>query len=498
MPVGEHAASKGHSPIAQFFVNIKILANHNTQQAAVLFGMLFTLVIWVIAALSLAMAALFYIFFLWHHIPTADNGLSGYCRRKVDRRLQKIVGVKVNKALAKGMDIKIKDELKTVKAHGIPGQVVRQPTLPILDTNGDEKSLEIPLSRQTTQSTLPLYTPRQPSQNSNHPNSAKGGEPIIPDIFPLPSRPMPPSRSTTQSSAHSDASYASNAPLMGQAAEMGYGAPPRSYSPAGLSRMNSDHDIITNRPIQDRSHTASPIETQRPLNSAWKPLPIAGRKTPGPLHIRPPAQQNNGAGGFGVANSEWHSPTQHHAISPGLNELPAINSPRRTPGPHGGRQTPFQEYEMRPPRPAYERNQSAGSSGYVSFNPTIRTSEAEQTSQRAIPPSLRPPPVRNFTMPIKSFQPTDLQTQPAQQSTPPVRSGTAPISQGSSYYGPPPLRSGTAPITQSDPYGSTSSNSDFVIRNGAPRKATPFRAATASPGAMRLDGQGRPMPERFY
>lgn len=498
VPVGEHAASKGHSPIAQFFVNIKILADHNKQQAAVLFGMLFTLLIWIIAALSLAMAGLFYILFLWHHVPTADNGLSGYCRRKVDRRLQKIVGVKVNKALAKGNDSGRKNESKALKARGIPAQVVRQPTLPKLDTDGDDKSFETSLSRQSTASPLPLYTPRQPSRNDSHPNSANGGEPTIPDMFPIPSRPMPPSRLATQSSVRSDTSYASDAPLIGQAAEMSYEDPPRPYSPAGLSRINSDHGIISNRSIQDRGRIASPMETQRPFNDAWKPLPITGRKTPGPLYIRPPNRQNDGREGFGATNSEWYSSTQHHAISPGLNELPAMHSPRRTPGPYETRQIPIQEYEMRSQNPAHERSQGLESNGFVAFNPALHAPETEQRS-RAIPPSLNPPRVRNFTMPIKSLHPTNLQTQHAQRAIPPVRSGTAPISQGYSYYGPPPPRSGTAPIAQSNAYRAASSNADFVFRNGAPsREVIPFNAVTTSSGAARMDGPRRPMPERFH
>lgn len=52
VPTGQHSASDGHTPIVQFFVNVQILANKDREQAAILFGMLFTLIIWLFSALS--------------------------------------------------------------------------------------------------------------------------------------------------------------------------------------------------------------------------------------------------------------------------------------------------------------------------------------------------------------------------------------------------------------------------------------------------------------
>ena len=438
VPVGEHAALKGHSPIIQFFTNIKILANHNKQQAVVLFGMLFTLIIWVITALGLAIAGLSYIMFLWHYIPKADSGLSGYCRRKVDSRLQKIVGVKVNKALAKGNNARTIDSLKVLKAGVIPAQVVRQPTLPIINAKENDEPLETQLSRQTTQSTLPLYTSRQPSANGDYSDIPKDGEL---GIFPLPRRPMPPSRSTTQSSSRSDVSYVSNAPLIGEAAEMGYGAPPRPYSPAGISRMNSDHKTIIS--TQDRSFIESLKGPQQSFNNGRKPLPVRDQAMPSSLQIRPPTRQNGDRENAGVNISRWHSPTQYHAISPGLYELPIDDAQRRAPERSATRQIPVQEYEMHTQRSGNEHHQVTGDKNYVAFDPTIHASESKQRPLRAIPPASRPPPVRNFTMPIKTAR---AHTPQAQQPALPIRSGTAPTSQGSSYFGPPPPHSGTASV----------------------------------------------------
>lgn len=85
--------------ILKFFKNIGILADKEKQQALILSGMVFTLVIWIFGALSLILAVLFYLLFLWHYIPDADGGLSGYCERKINTRLAQIVSVKVNKAI---------------------------------------------------------------------------------------------------------------------------------------------------------------------------------------------------------------------------------------------------------------------------------------------------------------------------------------------------------------------------------------------------------------
>ncbi|MBN6743396.1 hypothetical protein JKG47_23645, partial [Acidithiobacillus sp. MC6.1] len=74
-------ASGVGSTILTFFKNIGILASEEHQQAVILSGMVFTLVIWIFAALSLIIALILYLLFLWHYIPNADGGLSGYCER---------------------------------------------------------------------------------------------------------------------------------------------------------------------------------------------------------------------------------------------------------------------------------------------------------------------------------------------------------------------------------------------------------------------------------
>src|SRR5437762_3483655 len=97
IPQGKNAAPEGASPVRQFFINIEVLAEKDKRQAVILFAMLFTVVIWVFAMLSLAISVVLYLLFLWHHIPSSDGSLTAYCRRKINTRLARIVTVKVDK-----------------------------------------------------------------------------------------------------------------------------------------------------------------------------------------------------------------------------------------------------------------------------------------------------------------------------------------------------------------------------------------------------------------
>lgn len=189
--------------------------------------MLFTLVIWAFAALSLILAVLFYILFLWHYIPNRDGGLSGYCERKINDRLSKIVSVKVNKALEEEDRKRTKAYEKSLKKGETP-QVGRQATLPTLfDAKSEDKLPNMPmLNRNDTMATLPLY--------SSRPGTPSGNVPTLPgfELDQLNQQRPGTSRTVTGSSALSNVSYASNAPLIGNASDMGYG---RSASPAPRS-----------------------------------------------------------------------------------------------------------------------------------------------------------------------------------------------------------------------------------------------------------------------
>lgn len=197
----------GASGIAQFFNNVKILAEDNNLQAVVLFGMLFTLIIWVLSVLKLASAVVLYLVFLFHHIPEEDGTLKAYCRRKISTRLKRIVQRKVNKALAKGFQLQ--DRAPTQPTFATQDT---KPTLPDLDKGPTVTTL----SRSTTATTLPPYT----RTNSN----ATEKNPTLPNLE-FDSKP-PLSRTATQSSAMSE-----SASLTGNAAGMGYSPLDRQASP---------------------------------------------------------------------------------------------------------------------------------------------------------------------------------------------------------------------------------------------------------------------------
>ncbi|KAK4905834.1 Potassium transporter [Elasticomyces elasticus] len=201
-----------HSNIAQFFPNLKALANKNTLQAVILFSMLCTLVIWVFSAVSLILAIIFYITFLWHYIPQRDGRLSVYCLRKTTSDWRRLLST-------------------------------RQPTLPQLGATPEmvkeDRLSDFQLARQdtsNTMATLPRYESRPPTRNGLE------RRPTLPDTAA--GRPEMPGRMDTQGSGWSQANYDPEAPLLsnaGYAGQAGRGSPaPSLPPPAYASRQNSN------------------------------------------------------------------------------------------------------------------------------------------------------------------------------------------------------------------------------------------------------------------
>lgn len=276
LPGGENTTSDGNaSGIIQFFNNVKVLAEDNNLQAVVLFGMLFTLIIWVLSVLKLASAVILYLIFLFHHIPTEDGSLKAYCRRKISTRLKRIVRRKVDKALAKGLQLQ--DRVPTR-----PGLATMdsKPTLPFIDM--DKTPVVTTLSRSTTETTLPPYS------RSNSTRTER--MPTLPNLE-LDTKP-PLSRTTTKSSAIS----ADSAPLTANAAPMGYSPLDRQASPLPPvppvpgnvpSRMGSAHAHPTPGsqyanntdhgypPSQYRNLTDSARQPTRPFTPAADPYAIS-------------------------------------------------------------------------------------------------------------------------------------------------------------------------------------------------------------------------------
>ncbi len=478
VPVGEHAPKEGDSPAAQFFINIRILANQNKEQAAILFGMLFTLVVWVVTALSLALAALCYILFLWHYIPTADDGLTGYCRRKVDSRLHKIVGVKVKRALAIEYSPRSGSDLKTAKAGPKSARATRQPTLPIIDFHGEDKRKEEPTSRRTTQATLPPYAPSAVVGNSGRPKHGLRAELIIPYMPPFQNRPVPSSRGIVNSAANSGTNYASNAPLLQAAGEMSHGPPPDAHSEIVPPNLRPSHYSTHHPPSMEPSFRNNLHGPRRSYDTTYGPPPSQCRNPPHSLLAGPPGLKNSFQSEFKDSKSQFHSPTENHYLGPVPEVSPLNYSRARKPNQPHHQQGRLQEHGMQHPRPTDEVEPRCKNGAYVAFHPNIRT-YLPSPAGRVIPRKPATGPTRNFTLP---FSQPPRASQAAPHSTGPHRPGTAPV----------PFAPWTTQPTRHPPFGP---------RNEVPQP-TPFTqprraaaAATAGPDpAARHGERTTPLP----
>lgn len=418
VPVGEHAPEKGGSSVAQFFINIRILASHHKEQAATLFGMLFTLLVWAIAALSLILAALCYILFLWHYIPTADDGLSGYCRRKVDSRLRKIVGVKVKKALAIDFSPRPGNTSKAVRDGASPARVTRQPTFPMLDLDAEDKRKEPPISRRTTETTLPPYSLNANDENRGRSKQGARAELVIPYLPPFQNRPAPFSRTTTNSSATSDRSYASNAPLLRAAEEMGYGPSLDSRLTAASFGPSSGRQHL---PSIERNLADNPNNTQHTHYPAFRSPRLKSRNnTPGVMLAENSSLQKPRQSEFSSSGTQFRS-TQEDDYFGAAQEIPPLD--------HSGERVAIPEHQpagnqdsgVHHPRPTTGQiDRSRSNNAYVAFNPHLRTG--------FVPRKPATTQTRNFTMPFnRPPQPTPQpqtvpnHSRPALNSPPPAR-----------------------------------------------------------------------------
>lgn len=431
------------SALLQFFKNIEILAAEEYQQAVILSGMVFTLIVWIFAALSLMLAVVFYIFFLWHYIPNADGGLGGYCERKINHRLQQIVSAKINKALAD-------EERKSKKAaerlaakaakNGDMGPAAiqgRQATLPsLMDMKGDDKLPEMPmLNRADTMSTLPVYSSRP---------GTPSGQPTVPsfELSDLDQKRPPTARSATSASGMSNASYGPGASLLGNAGDMGYG---RSASPApSLPPLNT----VGAGPQRTMTGSSN--------NSQW-----SRGGTPGPPPPRMPSAMGREYTASPVSYTDSPGGPMGRPMPGRIGELggrPLTPSDGRfspAPGSQVGRNSPAPFSPMYPggaPSPAL-------SNGY---NPGMRSASA--APQQA--PTSTPSPYRNMTDPGVRGPPQD-------------------------YYGnaAPIPRPGTASSQRSMGPPGTPRMDYFNGRPGTPSSQRPM----GPPGTARMDNfNGRP------
>ena len=244
-----------------FFDKIKALAEEDYQQALILSGMCFTLVIWIFSALFLLFALGFWLFFLAHWIPRADGGLTGYCERKVTKTLMKIVTKKVNKALARQEADRIRAEFRTAKRNGEKPMLGRQATLPNIGISQDDHLPSLPMmNRNDTTATLPAYTSR--------PSTPGGGDQ---------KRPIP-TRSGTMAST---ATYSSRAPLAGAAADFGYA---RSASPAPMGPDMSMSNYPPPRSMTSNSNLRSHTPASHMGSDMHSSFQAPFTESPGQMH----------------------------------------------------------------------------------------------------------------------------------------------------------------------------------------------------------------------
>ncbi|KAI4909279.1 hypothetical protein J4E90_007976 [Alternaria incomplexa] len=316
IPVGEHA-SEDRSNFEQFFMNIKLMVETgNKQETVIYFTMLFSLVIWVIAALGLIIAGILYLFFLWHYIPKADGSLTNYCRRKVETRLERIVGKKIKKAIEKQNQQLKREEERAIKKGEFDASKSR-PTLPKLEGDDDDTSTVFSLQRSDTMqttATLPPYTlANTPSYRTNpeRSNTSNSGRNLMnkPSLPTLDERPGMPERDA-QFTNFSTASFASNAPMLNQAGGMGRSSPAPQMPPldrngTGYFGQQDNLPYQSDRPFTPMSQgRASPLPPRGPMppvdtsynngryeNDPQLITPLDARNTPQQAHPNRPYQE---------------------------------------------------------------------------------------------------------------------------------------------------------------------------------------------------------------
>ncbi|KAH0601659.1 hypothetical protein MHUMG1_00538 [Metarhizium humberi] len=387
--------------ILGFFDKVKVLASEDYQQAVILSGMCFTLVVWVFSALFLLMAVCFYVFFLFHWIPRADGGLSGYCERKVNKKLLRIVTTKVNKALAKGQADRFKAELELAKKNGekVPylDRAATLPTLPNVQPGMDDNLPRMPTGWQDEKATtVQMYASSLGSPGSIELSSIDGRRPMH--------------RTGTSGSG---SSYSSRAPLVSSAADMADG-PPQSMA-AGLP----DFDLMSGMGLPARPGTSN---SQRSFS--------------------------NGRPGYGhVANGSTGIPLRTITASPALTErsLPGYPGLMRTQtnGSMGS------NYGARPPTSrgnADPMGFETSSLPYPQYNPYDGLGGREMPAPSYGNSGGPPPPVRSVTGPAGQIVPP----QEGAQYYPPQRNMTSPMPLRGYAHGQP---QGMSPGYRIEPYG---------------------------------------------
>ena len=405
--------------------------------------MCFTLVVWVFSFLSLLLAAVFFVCYLWSYIPPEDGGLSGFCERKVNKRLKQIVAKKIEKAMADEERQRKKAELKAAKKNGDDRPMTMKPSLPVL---GDDSLPEMPSIKRADTFASFSEKPSRPNTPGSFEMNAMGRRP-----------PMP-MRSDTKLTTASQ--YSSNASLLNSAAEMGV-APSESSTP-------------TLPPLD--------LDGYPPVRTATSASNRSYGQGPGG-----PQLQRMASNGSSLRNGYSASP------APFSESIPSLPPPVLSPV------GPYNNYRGNGPNQPRERlpypgdNRSVfddAASGRASPAPTYRSNPM---SPRGMGPDGYP--IRSATNPIPprgppQFYPPRSMTQPSQssfQQTP--DSDNRSTANSISPRGPPqfpPPRS----MTQSDSNGQNTPQ--FPPPRSMTQPTLPFHQSTDSNGSGRNTPQFPP------
>lgn len=298
--------------ILQFLENIRNLAVEDRTQAIVLSSMAFTLFVWVFSMIFLLAALLFWIFFIAHYVD--KETLTGYCRRKVETRLAKIVKAKTDRIWEKEQKRREKEEGKGIKdGDDAFDMIKRQPTLPVFDES-PPKSDDF-FSRNESVSTLPQYTsqPQTPADD---------------DYLPR----MPLSRSDTSGTGP----YSANTSLLGNAGAMGLSGPISRPTTASSNRSNNS-SFSRDQSYPRLPQLSTPINDPRfPPSARSSPLSSTERRysPPGSTPWRTPVSALE----EDTQEYEMQQPTLPSVLRPSVGPRRDMSSP----GPNRGPMAPPQ------------------------------------------------------------------------------------------------------------------------------------------------------------
>ncbi|KAH6640456.1 hypothetical protein F5144DRAFT_94455 [Chaetomium tenue] len=520
------------SSLADFFDKIRALATEEPRQAVILSGMLFTLVIWIFSFLSLLLAACFFVFFLWSYIPREDGGLSGFCERKVNKRLKQIVSIKINKAMAEDERKRKKAELRAAKKNGGDRPMTMKPSLPVL---GDDDLAQMPsLSRADTFASF-AEKPSHPSTPGSFEMNALGRKP-----------PMP-SRSNTKGTTASQ--YSAETSLLGGAAGMGMASsevstptlPPLDlggYPPVRTATSSSNRSYGPPQPqgmamngSSLRGYTASPATfASDPMPSLPPPVmspvgPFNNYRGPGPNQpnqprlpypgdnrlpqrgdTRSPFPEDNGLPQRGDTRSPY--PGDNRLPFPGDNRMMPQRGDTRSPHPSDTK-SPFpgdnglpQRGDTRSPYPDDNRLPYPGDnrspfddqlSGRASPAPSTTTYRSNLMSPRGPGPDGYP--IRSATNPMPprgapQFPPSRAMTQPMQPFHRPTNSNGSQRSMQSAappyqpyqpYHQPTASNSSLRNMVHAASYDEQDNRSEYSGFSGRPTPA-PFNSQRGPQG----------------